>query len=175
MKIPLIDVSLFTNRETVMLSDRSTKRTRYQTQHVMTSIHLSVKIVPCHIVRFPDPLLTTYRKCFLLHFCAYRSHILVARHPDLSKMCFVFGTPSAVNGCNCTPPILFIVIAKSTDPLNMNIPKTVPASRQLHSCEPPAPALTTTTTVEADEARCPVKITVGSKRRRAHLLWSLHF
>ena len=96
----------------------------------------------------------------------------MARHPDLSKMYFVFGTPSAVNGCNCTPPILFIVIAKSTDPLNMNIPKTAPASRQLHSCEPPAPALTTTTTVEADEARCPVKITVGSKRRRAHLLWS---
>ena len=85
----------------------------------------------------------------------------MARHPDLSKMYFVFGTPSAVNGCNCTPPILFIVIAKSTDPLNMNIPKTVPGSRQLHSCEAPAPALTTTTTVEADEARCPVKITVG--------------
>ena len=54
MKIPLIDVSLFTNRETVILS----KRTRYQTQHVMTSIHLSVKIVTCHIVRFPAPLVT---------------------------------------------------------------------------------------------------------------------
>ena len=58
MKIPLFDVSLFTNRETVMPSDRSTKRTRYQTQHVMTSIHLSVKIVTCHIVRFPDPLVS---------------------------------------------------------------------------------------------------------------------